>query len=84
MPVPAGATVAPPPPVRRPPFPRRVRSVVVLAPFLPTLALGLWGIRRENTLWGDEAVTYALAQRDLSQIWQTAQHLDLATPCTTS
>ncbi|MEK8174456.1 glycosyltransferase family 39 protein [Streptomyces sp. M19] len=26
---------------------------------------------------GDESVTYQLAQRDLSQIWRTAQHIDL-------
>ncbi|MET8980004.1 glycosyltransferase family 39 protein [Streptomyces sp. NPDC004539] len=51
--------------------------VVVLAPLVLTIALGLWGIRRENTLWGDEAVTYQVARRDLSQIWLTAQHVDL-------
>lgn len=28
-------------------------------------------------MWGDEAVTYQLAHRDLSQIWLTAQHVDL-------
>ncbi|MEU1264514.1 glycosyltransferase family 39 protein [Streptomyces cellulosae] len=77
VPVPAETTVSPPPLLRRKPFRRRARTVVVLAPFLMALALGLWGIRRENTLWGDEAVTYALAQRDLSQIWRTAQHVDL-------
>ncbi|MFF7114484.1 glycosyltransferase family 39 protein [Streptomyces albogriseolus] len=76
VPAPAEATASPPPPVRRP-SPRPVRSVVVLAPFLLTVVLGLWGIRREDTLWGDEAVTYALAQRDLSQIWHTVQHVDL-------
>ncbi|MCM3812853.1 glycosyltransferase family 39 protein [Streptomyces sp. DR7-3] len=42
-----------------------------------TIALGLWGIRRQNTMWGDESVTYQLAHRDLSQIWHTAQHIDL-------
>ncbi|WP_225859617.1 glycosyltransferase family 39 protein [Streptomyces albicerus] len=42
-----------------------------------TIALGLWGIRRKNTMWGDESVTYQLAHRDLSQIWLTAQHVDL-------
>ncbi|MFF8914230.1 hypothetical protein ACF08M_13105 [Streptomyces sp. NPDC015032] len=42
-----------------------------------TIALGLWGIRRKNTMWGDESVTYQLAHRDLSQIWHTAQHVDL-------
>ncbi|MER5844172.1 glycosyltransferase family 39 protein [Streptomyces prasinus] len=69
-------TVAAPPPVRRP-SPRPARAVVVLAPMLLTIALGLWGIRRKNTMWGDEAVTYQLAHRDLSQIWLTAQHVDL-------
>ncbi|GAA0642291.1 hypothetical protein GCM10009548_03300 [Streptomyces malaysiensis subsp. malaysiensis] len=28
-------------------------------------------------MWGDESVTYQLAHRDLSQIWHTAQHIDL-------
>lgn len=28
-------------------------------------------------MWGDESVTYQVAQRDLSQIWHTAQHVDL-------
>lgn len=28
-------------------------------------------------MWGDEAVTCQLAHRDLSQIWLTAQHVDL-------
>ncbi|HEY8979006.1 MAG TPA: glycosyltransferase family 39 protein [Streptomyces sp.] len=59
----------------RPPGPGR--AVVLLAPMLLALALGLWGIRRENTLWWDEAVTYEVAHRDLSQIWLTAQHADL-------
>ncbi|MFE9941269.1 glycosyltransferase family 39 protein [Streptomyces hirsutus] len=44
---------------------------------LLTIDLGLWGIRRKNTMWGDESVTYQLAHRDLSQIWLTAQHVDL-------
>ena len=46
-------------------------------PLALTIALGLWGIRRQNTMWGDESVTYQLAHRDLSQIWLTAQHIDL-------
>ncbi|MET9775938.1 glycosyltransferase family 39 protein [Streptomyces sp. NPDC006367] len=75
--VPAAArTPSPPVPVRRQP-PGPPRAVVVIAPLALTLALGLWGIRRKNTLWGDEAVTYQLAHRDLSQIWHTAQHIDL-------
>ncbi|WP_239086064.1 glycosyltransferase family 39 protein [Streptomyces parvus] len=39
--------------------------------------MGLWGIRRQNTMWGDEAVTYQLAQREPSQIWHTVQQVDL-------
>ncbi|WP_427917252.1 glycosyltransferase family 39 protein [Streptomyces sp. cg40] len=57
--------------------PSPAKAVVVIAPFLLTIALGLWGIRRENTMWGDESITYQLAHRDLSQIWLTAQHVDL-------
>ncbi|CAM5367335.1 hypothetical protein SVIOM342S_04721 [Streptomyces violaceorubidus] len=69
-------TVSPSVPARRR-SPGPSKAVVVAAPLLLTLALGLWGIRREDTLWGDESVTYQLAHRDLSQIWHTAQHVDL-------
>ncbi|MFD6431510.1 glycosyltransferase family 39 protein [Streptomyces venezuelae] len=69
---------APPVPAPRSSSPSRpAKAVVVIAPLLLTTALGLWGIRRQNTLWGDESVTYQIAQRDLSQIWLTAQHVDL-------
>ncbi|MEU5699120.1 glycosyltransferase family 39 protein [Streptomyces aurantiacus] len=63
-------------PARRP-SPSPAGAVVVIAPLLLTIASGLWGIRRKNTMWGDESVTYELAHRDLSQIWRTAQHADL-------
>src|SRR5690348_15714391 len=69
-------TVSLPVPARRP-SPSPAKAVVVIAPLSLTIALGLWGIRRKNTMWGDESVTYQLAQRDLSQIWLTAQHVDL-------
>ncbi|WP_262704254.1 MULTISPECIES: glycosyltransferase family 39 protein [Streptomyces] len=69
-------TVSPPTPGRRP-SPGPAKAVVVIAPLALTIALGLWGIRRQNTMWGDESVTYQLAHRDLSQIWHTAQHIDL-------
>ncbi|MET8828140.1 glycosyltransferase family 39 protein [Streptomyces sp. NPDC004610] len=72
----AVAAASPPDPARRP-SPITARAVVVIAPPALTIALGLWGIRRKNTLWGDEAVTYQLARRDLSQIWLTAQPVDL-------
>ncbi|MDX3715810.1 glycosyltransferase family 39 protein [Streptomyces europaeiscabiei] len=69
-------TVSPPVPARRQ-SPSPAKAVVVIAPLALTIALGLWGIRRQNTMWGDESVTYQLAHRDLSQIWLTAQHIDL-------
>ncbi len=75
VPVVSTTLPSPPPTRRRPAVPSR--TVVALAPALLTVALGLWGIRRENTLWGDEAVTQDVAHRDLAQIWQTAQHVDL-------
>ncbi|MCX5336202.1 glycosyltransferase family 39 protein [Streptomyces sp. NBC_00140] len=68
--------VSPPVPARRP-SPGPAKAVVVIAPLALTIALGLWGIRRKNTMWGDESVTYQLAHRDLSQIWLTVQHVDL-------
>lgn len=64
-------------PVSTPVRPRLSVWPIALAPSALALALGLWGIRRQNTLWGDEAVTYDLAHRDLAQIWATAQHVDL-------
>ncbi|MER5532637.1 glycosyltransferase family 39 protein [Streptomyces mirabilis] len=69
-------TVSPPVPARRQ-SPSPAKAVVVIAPLSLTIALGLWGIRRKNTMWGDESVTYQLAHRDLSQIRLTAQHVDL-------
>ncbi|MFJ2174015.1 hypothetical protein ACIOHE_14020 [Streptomyces sp. NPDC087851] len=45
-------------------------------PFVVALALGLWGIGRQGTLWGDEAVTYDMAHRDPARIWHTAGTID--------
>ncbi|MER6529926.1 glycosyltransferase family 39 protein [Streptomyces sp. NPDC001508] len=72
----AARTVSPPVPARRQ-SPGPAEAVVVIAPLSLAIVLGLWGIRRQNTMWGDESVTYQLAHRDLSQIWHTAQHVDL-------
>ncbi|WP_405823834.1 glycosyltransferase family 39 protein [Streptomyces sp. NBC_01390] len=69
-------TVSPPAPARRR-SPSPTEAVVVIAPLSLAVVLGLWGVRRQNTMWGDESVTYQLAHRDLSQIWHTAQHIDL-------
>ncbi|MET7726973.1 glycosyltransferase family 39 protein [Streptomyces mirabilis] len=55
----------------------RTKAFVAIVPMTVTFTLGLWGIRRQNSMWGDESVTYQLAHRDLTQIWRTAQHVDL-------
>ncbi|WP_406114510.1 hypothetical protein [Streptomyces sp. NBC_01014] len=52
------------------------RRTVALVPWAVALAVGLWGIRREGTLWGDEAATYEIAHRSLSGIWRTLGHVD--------
>ncbi|MEW1724565.1 glycosyltransferase family 39 protein [Streptomyces sp. NPDC093109] len=70
-------TTAPPVPAVRGHVTGPATAVVVIAPVVLTIVLGLWGIRRQNSMWGDEAVTYQLAERDLSQIWLTAQSVDL-------
>ncbi|MFC9143867.1 hypothetical protein ACFTWM_23185 [Streptomyces bacillaris] len=72
----ATGPVPAPPPAARPPS-ARGRALVVLAPAALTVVLGLWGIRRQNTMWGDEAVTHQLAERDPSRIWDTVQQVDL-------
>ncbi|MGW4205472.1 glycosyltransferase family 39 protein [Streptomyces sp. NPDC004726] len=51
-------------------------SAVLLPPAVLMLVLGLWGIRREGTLWGDEAVTYEMAQRTVPEIWRTLGSVD--------
>lgn len=38
--------------------------------------MGLWGIRRENTMWRDESVTYQVARRSLSEIWHLLGNAD--------
>ncbi|MFD0427933.1 hypothetical protein ACFQ60_06165 [Streptomyces zhihengii] len=37
-------------------------------PALAALALGLWGLTRQGTLWRDESVTYQVAHRSLPEI----------------
>ncbi|MFJ2214168.1 glycosyltransferase family 39 protein [Streptomyces sp. NPDC101062] len=70
--------MAPTPWPARPLFPRlsASRALAVCAPAALALVLGVWGIRRGGTLWGDEAVTYAVAHRAPWQIWHTAGHID--------
>ncbi|QDQ16822.1 hypothetical protein FH965_39930 [Streptomyces spectabilis] len=56
---------------------RRGHAWAVAAPgVLLSLALGLWGVRREGTLWRDEAVTYDMARRGLPDLWHTLGNAD--------
>lgn len=48
----------------------------MLAPVAVSLALGLWGIRRDGSMWRDEAVTYDMARRALPDLWATLAQAD--------
>ncbi|MEU9123427.1 glycosyltransferase family 39 protein [Streptomyces sp. NPDC048506] len=41
------------------------------------LLLGAWGVRRQDAVWRDEAVTYDMAHRSLADLWSTLQHVDV-------
>ncbi|MFF4689126.1 glycosyltransferase family 39 protein [Streptomyces sp. NPDC001307] len=56
--------------------PRATGRLAVLAPGALSMLLGLWGIRRQNTLWQDEAVTYDMAHRSLPDLWATLGRAD--------
>ncbi|RNF79982.1 glycosyltransferase family 39 protein [Streptomyces botrytidirepellens] len=61
------------------PTARRTRPVTVaLAPAALALALGLWGIRRGNSMWRDESTTYQIAHRDLPEIVRLLGNADVA------
>ncbi|MGW0822590.1 glycosyltransferase family 39 protein [Streptomyces sp. NPDC002845] len=69
LPAPSSAT----PVVRRP---RLSPYVLVLVPVALSLALGLWGVRRDGSMWRDEAVTYDMARRALPDLWATLGQAD--------
>ncbi|MFJ9410491.1 glycosyltransferase family 39 protein [Streptomyces sp. NPDC101393] len=56
---------------------RWAHSAVVLIPSGLMLLLGAWGIRRQDALWRDEAVTYDMAHRGLADLWATLLHVDV-------
>lgn len=43
---------------------------------LLSLALGLWGVRRDGAMWRDEAVTYDITHRGIADLWQTLGNMD--------
>ncbi|WP_369250315.1 glycosyltransferase family 39 protein [Streptomyces sp. R41] len=48
----------------------------MFAPALVSLVLGLWGVRRDGSMWRDEAVTYDMARRSLPDLWSTLAGAD--------
>jgi len=50
---------------------------VWLPPVLWTLALGSWGLSRENSVWRDEAATWQVAQRPVAEIWAMLGNVDV-------
>ncbi len=47
----------------------------VVVPMAVMLALGLWGLDRGG-MWGDESVTFQVAQRTVPQIWRLLHDVD--------
>ncbi|MEU1042550.1 glycosyltransferase family 39 protein [Streptomyces sp. NPDC005551] len=54
----------------------RHRLPVWLIPLLWTLALGLWGLSRQHSVWRDEAATWQVAQRSGADIWHMLGQVD--------
>ncbi|WP_404798636.1 glycosyltransferase family 39 protein [Streptomyces pristinaespiralis] len=52
------------------------RVQCLLVPAASALALGLWGITRQETMWRDESVTYQVAHRSPSEIWALLGNAD--------
>ncbi|MFJ6571304.1 glycosyltransferase family 39 protein [Streptomyces sp. NPDC091292] len=56
---------------------QRAPTMLVFAlPSLLALALNLWGITREGSMWRDESVTYQVAHRSIPEIWSLLHHVD--------
>ncbi|MEU2793606.1 glycosyltransferase family 39 protein [Streptomyces sp. NPDC007100] len=59
------------------PAPVLARLAVPALPALLALALGLWGIRRDGSVWRDEAVTWQVGQRSVAEIWHMLDEVDV-------
>ncbi|MCX4776449.1 glycosyltransferase family 39 protein [Streptomyces sp. NBC_01264] len=55
---------------------RRRPYLVWLVPVLWTVALGLWGLSRQNSVWRDEAATWQVAARSPGEIWHLLGNVD--------
>ncbi|WP_336051118.1 glycosyltransferase family 39 protein [Streptomyces sp. CA2R101] len=56
---------------------RRYRLPVWLIPVAWTLALGLWGLSRQHSVWRDEAATWQVALRTAGEIWHMLGQVDV-------
>ncbi|WP_328430422.1 glycosyltransferase family 39 protein [Streptomyces sp. NBC_00443] len=56
------------------PLPRR--PCLWPIPLLWTLALGLWGLSRQDSVWRDEAATWQVARRSVGDIWHMLGNVD--------
>ncbi|MER5181350.1 glycosyltransferase family 39 protein [Streptomyces sp. NPDC002896] len=54
----------------------RGRAAPLAVPAAAALALGLWGIDRQGSMWRDESVTYQVAHRSLGELWALLGHID--------
>ncbi|WNI25044.1 hypothetical protein [Streptomyces sp. ITFR-16] len=50
-------------------------------PMLWTLALGLWGLSRQDSVWRDEAATWQVAQRSTDDLADLLAHIDAVHGC---
>ncbi|MEU9125180.1 glycosyltransferase family 39 protein [Streptomyces sp. NPDC048506] len=56
---------------------RQGRISIFLCPAVLALALGLWGITREHSMWRDEAATWQSAHRSLAEIGHMVGQVDV-------
>ncbi|WNF31248.1 glycosyltransferase family 39 protein [Streptomyces sp. C11-1] len=54
-----------------------MRFLVRSVPALWTLALGLWGLSRQDSVWRDEAATWQVARRSTADIWSMLGNIDV-------
>ncbi|WP_121748093.1 glycosyltransferase family 39 protein [Streptomyces sp. E2N166] len=58
------------------PVPRR-RPPLWPVPVVWTVALGLWGLSRQHSVWRDEAATWQVARRPVADIWHMLGQVDV-------
>ncbi|WP_424567887.1 glycosyltransferase family 39 protein [Streptomyces sp. CH-036] len=51
--------------------------LIWLIPAVWTVAFGLWGLSRQDSVWRDEAATWQVAQRSTEEIARMLEHVDV-------